>query len=801
MKNLYCCIATLFGFYFIMPYSYAEILNENEARKILGRPFYIGEIIPQPQKVEYKNTYISLLDWQKKKLNSCIVIGKEANEAERKAADDLAKRINRLLPENNKLKILTDTEDISSYPVLIAIGTPNTNTLVKKLCEENNLKLSSEYPGKEGYILRLIKNGQQNIILCGGSDARGSYYSVQSFSQMLNIRGTELAWHEVSVYDYPDFACRMASDQYMINADILNFLGSYKMNAVSVECNGWWQDLTPVVKENLKESMALVKKSDLCNIQIRICPQKPRCSKDKTTLRPSRDRDIDALRGTIHFLVENGVSSIWLMQDDELPADSKTGEYLLYPEDNGHFKNLAEAQIYLVNQVAEQIRATNPKCRMVYTPPYYSCQHLGLKPGVHMDDVNNSLPGPGETFLREIGRGLSPEIEIEWNGPEVESSNGVKKDDITYPAKLTGHQIFYGDYSFKRLQPFTPKFPDNFRELVTAVYWGGVLSCPFLRLCYISSTDYAWNTKGYNAEKSFRNSIGSYFGPGMYEILVSNKKFLDDIEKTLGTQDPDIRDDSPLKNKRRLLILGMKNNLEKAKVILKENMGEKSPGYKEIIKALEWSYEFTSGRVEAIAQAKTLKCPKIEVSAPLDGTLQEKFWTKAAKTSNFLEYRSGKEVKEDTYALVAYDDKNLYIGFFCKANFWIPEEKLSKQHDHLVLAEEDIAEIFLDPGRKHNNVLHFMMNSIGTVYDEECNLLGAAWNPVYKIATHKEKDYWTLEIAIPFTSLNINTPRKGEIWGVNFCREYQTAREISSWSWTSKQGFHVPAAFGHLVFE
>ena len=96
------------------------------------------------------------------------------------------------------------------------------------------------------------------------------------------------------------------------------------------------------------------------------------------------------------------------------------------------------------------------------------------------------------------------------------------------------------------------------------------------------------------------------------------------------------------------------------------------------------------------------------------------------------------------------------------------------------------------------------MNRLGTVMDQENAGLGShnAWNPVkkYNIKTHKEKDRWTLEMAIPFAAFGRKTPEKGEVWGASFCRDYRAVKECSSWP-PMPGGFHNPSAFSYLIFE
>jgi hypothetical protein len=65
----------------------------------------------------------------------------------------------------------------------------------------------------------------------------------------------------------------------------------------------------------------------------------------------------------------------------------------------------------------------------------------------------------------------------------------------------------------------------------------------------------------------------------------------------------------------------------------------------------------------------------------------------------------------------------------------------------------------------------------------------------------KDKDAWTVELAIPLKALGVTKPLAGARWGVNFARDRKAgAAEKSSWANMGPQ-WHQPDQFGTIVFQ
>ncbi|HYM23530.1 MAG TPA: carbohydrate-binding family 9-like protein [Vicinamibacterales bacterium] len=135
------------------------------------------------------------------------------------------------------------------------------------------------------------------------------------------------------------------------------------------------------------------------------------------------------------------------------------------------------------------------------------------------------------------------------------------------------------------------------------------------------------------------------------------------------------------------------------------------------------------------------------------------------------------------------------------------------------LWQEDVVEVFLAPATS-SEYFELEVNPLGTTFDArivspngdratmttdlswDCNELFAAVRKVFPIdGTFR----LTIVLRIPFASLTIDPPRPGDEWGANFFRIDRSAKrgdEFMAWQPTRKSppDFHVPAAFGRLVF-
>jgi hypothetical protein len=194
-----------------------------------------------------------------------------------------------------------------------------------------------------------------------------------------------------------------------------------------------------------------------------------------------------------------------------------------------------------------------------------------------------------------------------------------------------------------------------------------------------------------------------------------------------------------------------------------------------------------------------LLCRKTYNPPLIDGILNDPCWREAHGVTNFLQLNGQGLTREQTYAYVLYDNHNLYVAFICMESR-MDLIKLNNFNRDGFIWEDDCVEVFMDTKHDHRKYFHIITNSAGIRYDEIGRICPWSWDGNWQVAVAKYDDRWTVEIAIPFSSMNLATPMPGEVWGFNLNRQERRLTDISGWSPTWFW-FHEPEHFGHLIFE
>lgn len=194
-----------------------------------------------------------------------------------------------------------------------------------------------------------------------------------------------------------------------------------------------------------------------------------------------------------------------------------------------------------------------------------------------------------------------------------------------------------------------------------------------------------------------------------------------------------------------------------------------------------------------------VKIRKTAVAPLIDGKLDDACWKDASKL-NFVMLGTGGEPKGKTEGGLAYDDDFLYVGFKC----YEPDMKqITATADSTDIFANDDIEFFLNINKEKNIYYQFAVNPLGTKSALLFNRLSADgrderkdWHGYWQAKTQLDKDYWTVEMAVPFASLNIE-PDIEPIWRINLNRSRVTPPENSSWA-PMEGTFHAPDKFGLL---
>lgn len=190
---------------------------------------------------------------------------------------------------------------------------------------------------------------------------------------------------------------------------------------------------------------------------------------------------------------------------------------------------------------------------------------------------------------------------------------------------------------------------------------------------------------------------------------------------------------------------------------------------------------------QAPAGAAAVRAPvralRVEVEPVIDGRLDEACWTTAPPADGFVqrEPRNGEPATLQTVVRVAYTGRTLVIG----ARLADPEPARvvgTEYRRDAELDSDDNFQVFLDTFYDRRNAFFFQTNPLGTQRDglvrNEGEDLNWQWDGIWTVASVRESDGWTVEMAIPFSTLRFPAGHAGT-WAVNFGRVVARSREES----------------------
>lgn len=188
----------------------------------------------------------------------------------------------------------------------------------------------------------------------------------------------------------------------------------------------------------------------------------------------------------------------------------------------------------------------------------------------------------------------------------------------------------------------------------------------------------------------------------------------------------------------------------------------------------------------------------------MDGRLDEAVWTRAVPATNFIQRdpANGKPATEQTEVRIVYSADKLYMGVTCFDSE--PEKVIANQmaRDGNMFGDDQfqwVIDTFLD-GRTG---YLFEMNPIGAMGDAlqgaDFNSQNRQWDGIWNARALQSEIGWTLEIEIPFRTLNFNP--NNDRWGINFQRNVRRKNnEETVWmGWPRNQGLRRMSNTGMLT--
>lgn len=191
--------------------------------------------------------------------------------------------------------------------------------------------------------------------------------------------------------------------------------------------------------------------------------------------------------------------------------------------------------------------------------------------------------------------------------------------------------------------------------------------------------------------------------------------------------------------------------------------------------------------------APTAQATRIDTPPRIDGVLDEPMWQSVPVISDFVQREpvDGAVPSERTEVRIAYDEGHLYFGFVLHDS----EPELLRRsilHREGRIDQDDHIWIGLDTYNDDRNAYIFELNSFGTqgdalFNDESMTLDDWNWEGVYESEARVTDEGWTLEVAIPFTTIRFSDEPMPEM-GIAIRRAIRRKNEEVYWP-------HIPQQF------
>jgi len=184
----------------------------------------------------------------------------------------------------------------------------------------------------------------------------------------------------------------------------------------------------------------------------------------------------------------------------------------------------------------------------------------------------------------------------------------------------------------------------------------------------------------------------------------------------------------------------------------------------------------------------------------IDGKLDEVDWKKADVYGgfNYLKAIGGGKPKVETNFRILKDNEAIYLGIYCQ------EPYMDKLKDAFLprdssFWERDSVEIFFDPEGRGFNYYQFAVTVSNAQWDaywiEGGHTSGGYYSAIWKSATYKGDNFWSVEVKIPLYCF-FYTPKEkfSKVWLINITRNRFPEPELSTWAELTR-GFHEPKGF------
>jgi hypothetical protein len=199
---------------------------------------------------------------------------------------------------------------------------------------------------------------------------------------------------------------------------------------------------------------------------------------------------------------------------------------------------------------------------------------------------------------------------------------------------------------------------------------------------------------------------------------------------------------------------------------------------------------------KGIPPKPSIACTGAATRPKLDGRLDDALWL-GAKSVSLTSAKPG-DANWPADVALAHDEEFLFVAISARksdgGDYTADDSPRSHDAD---MSARDRVEIHLDIDRDYTSYWTLVVDCRGFTGDRVFG--DATWNPTWYVARGGDEQFWTAEIAIPFSQLASQAPKARDTWAVGIQR---IVPNVGFQSATQPASVEVlPEGFGLLGFE
>ena len=183
-----------------------------------------------------------------------------------------------------------------------------------------------------------------------------------------------------------------------------------------------------------------------------------------------------------------------------------------------------------------------------------------------------------------------------------------------------------------------------------------------------------------------------------------------------------------------------------------------------------------------------VRCGRCVAPPVVDGVLDDNCWqdfTHSGVAAEFVKYTEVAPAPVRTRALFTYDDDHLYIALECEEPS-TDAVRASDAQGPVSYASEEVVEFRLSAPRHGTHVHQLMVTPTGRKqhcwFSKEAGGSRCLERADWEARPHVVEGRWSVEMAVPFQSLDAPCPAAGDTWRLNIIRyRYVDGSDISCW--------------------